>query len=377
MAESIASCTTIRVGVNLLWCIPGQVGGSEEYLARQLIGLAEIESVVVPTLYVLPGFAAAHPELANVFRLIEAPTDGANRGRRVLVERGWLARETKGSDLVHHGGGTVPRVGDQPVVLTIHDLQYLTYPQYFSRLKRRYLHTVMPRSAGRADVIAVPTDFVRQTVVEAYGVSADNVVVVPHGIESALGRSATPADELRRKFDLGEGPLLVLPAVTHPHKGHLFLLRVLAERWTDPALRLVLIGGVGAAEDAVRSSIEQRGLNGRVVRAGRVSQADRDGLLKMADAMVFPSEYEGFGAPVIEAMTLGTPVICSDRTCLPEVAGDAAVVLPLDIDAWAGALDLVTRDRERLVRAGHVRASQFTARHSARALLTAYGRALR
>jgi len=99
---------------------------------------------------------------------------------------------------------------------------------------------------------------------------------------------------------------------------------------------------------------------------------DRDGLLRMAAAMAFPSEYEGFGAPVIEAMTLGAPVICSDSTCLPEVAGDAAIVLPLEIDAWAGALDDAISRRDELVNAGHARAALFTSRRSAEALLAAY-----
>ena len=81
-----------------------------------------------------------------------------------------------------------------------------------------------------------------------------------------------------------------------------------------------------------------------------MSAADRDGLLAAAEALVFPSEYEGFGAPVLEAMALGTPVICSDRTALPEVAGDAALVLPLELDAWKGALDEVAARRDELSR---------------------------
>jgi glycosyltransferase involved in cell wall biosynthesis len=108
-----------------------------------------------------------------------------------------------------------------------------------------------------------------------------------------------------------------------------------------------------------------------------VPAADRDGLLRLATAMVFPSEYEGFGAPVIEAMALGTPVICSDRACLPEVAGDAAIVLPLDADAWAPALEHAVARRDELVAAGHARVAHFTTRTSAEALMVAYRRALR
>src|SRR6185436_5543458 len=105
---------------------------------------------------------------------------------------------------------------------------------------------------------------------------------------------------------------------------------------------------------------------------GRVSAADRDGLLAAAEALVFPSEYEGFGAPVLEAMALGTPVVCSDRTALPEVAGAAALVLPLELDAWKGALDDVAARRDELVAAGLARAAQFTTAASGRALAGAY-----
>ena len=366
----------VHVGVNLLWCRPGQVGGSEEYLVRQLLGLAEVESVVVPRLYVLPGFVEAHPDLATIFEMVVAPIKGDNRVRRVIAEHGWLARRTRTSKLVHHGGGTMPARGTLPAVLTIHDLQYREYPQYFSAAKRAYLNASLPRSARRATVIAVPSEFVRSTVIDAYGADADRVVVVPHGIEAALGATATAEGELRVRYSLGDGPVIVFPAITHPHKGHLFLLDVMARHWTDPALRLVLIGGAGQSDQAVLAAISELGLGERVVRTGRVPAHDRDGLIAMASAMVFPSEYEGFGAPVIEAMTLGAPVICSDRASLPEVAGDAAIVLPLSGDAWADALTQVATRRDELVVAGHRRAAEFTAARSGEALLVAYSRAL-
>jgi alpha-1,3-rhamnosyl/mannosyltransferase len=228
----------------------------------------------------------------------------------------------------------------------------------------------------RATIIAVPSEYVRETVVDAYGVDADRIVVVPHGVEPALGAGSTDEESLRFRYGLGDGPVLVLPAMTHPHKGHVFLLNVLARHWTDPELRLVLIGGEGAAEQAVRRAVAELGLDERVVRTGRVPAADRDGLLLMAKAMVFPSEYEGFGAPIIEAMALGVPVICSDSTCLPEVAGSAAIVLPLDVDAWATALDQVRVRHDELVCAGRRRAAHFTSLRSAEAALEAYGMAL-
>ena len=109
-----------------------------------------------------------------------------------------------------------------------------------------------------------------------------------------------------------------------------------------------------------------------MIRPGRVTDADRDGFIAAAEALVFPSEYEGFGAPVLEAMSLGTPVVCSDRAALPEVAGDAALVRPLTVEAWATALDEVAAHRDELAAAGRRRAAWFTTKGSGARLAEAY-----
>ncbi len=365
------------VAVNLLWCVPGEVGGSEQYLVRQLLGLASQATSFEPSLYCLESFAAAHPELAAHYPMVTATIDGSSRPRRVVAEHTWLRRRTRDADIVHHGGGTAPMVGRRPIVLTIHDLQYRTHPGYLTPTKRRYLERTIPRSVRRAAVVAVPTEYVRATVVDAYGTDADRVVVVPHGTEPTLGANAPTASELRRHYGLGGGPMIVYPAITHPHKNHRFLLELMARHWTDPELRLVMPGGRGAAEDEVVSAIARLGLEQRVVRPGRVSEAHRDGLVAAADALVFPSEYEGFGAPVVEAMALGAPVICSDQPALAEVVGDAGLVLPLDVDAWADALDVVAERSDKMRSAGRRRALAFTAERSGAALAGAYDLAVR
>jgi alpha-1,3-rhamnosyl/mannosyltransferase len=367
----------VDVAVNLLWCVPGDVGGSEQYLVRQLLGLASHPTPFVPTLYCLASFVDAHPELASLYRMQPAAISGTSRPRRVLAEHTWLRRRTSDADLVHHGGGTTPAVGRTPIVLTIHDLQYLTHPEYLTPTKRRYLERAIPRSVRRAAVVAVPTEYVRSTVIDAYDVDADRVRVVPHGVESTLGADAPSASELRSDYGLGAGPMIVYPAITHPHKNHRFVLEVMARHWTDPDLRLVLLGGRGAAEDEVAADIVRLGLEHRVVRPGRVPDDHRDGLIAAADALVFPSQYEGFGAPAVEAMALGTPVICSDQPALAEVVGDAGLVLPLDVDAWADALDAVAARSDEMRAAGRERALAFTTERSGAELAAAYDLAVR
>jgi alpha-1,3-rhamnosyl/mannosyltransferase len=370
-AES-SRTSSVDVAVNLLWCVPGDVGGSEQYLVRQLLGLASHPTPFAPTLYCLASFVDAHPELASLYPMQAASITGTSRPRRVLAEHTWLRRRTSDADLVHHGGGTTPAVGRTPIVLTIHDLQYLTHPEYLTPTKRRYLERAIPRSVGRAAVVAVPTEYVRATVIDAYGVEADRVRVVPHGVESTLGDDAPSASDLRRDYGLGGGPMIVYPAITHPHKNHRFLLEVMARHWIDPDLRLVLLGGRGAAEAEVSADIVRLGLEHRVVRPGRVPDAHRDGLIAAADALVFPSQYEGFGAPAVEAMALGTPVICSDQPALAEVVGAAGLVLPLDVDAWADALGTVAARSDEMSSAGRTRARAFTTERSGAELAAAY-----
>jgi glycosyltransferase involved in cell wall biosynthesis len=359
------------IAVNLLWCVPGDVGGSEEYLVRQLLGLAGADTRFKPTLYVVDGFIDAHRDLTDLFPTVVAPFDGASRARRVLREATWFRRQTGVFALRHHGGGAAPIAATRPYVLTIHDLQYRTYPEYFSRTKRAYLAAMIGRSVRRARVVAVPSEYVRTSVIDAYKVSASRVRVVPHGFEPALLTDITEEKVLRDRYDLGDGPVIVYPAVTHHHKNHRFLIDMLATRWRDPALRLVLTGGNGTADSSVRAATDAR-----IRRTGRVPAADRNGLLKMAEAMVFPSQYEGFGAPLIEAMALGCPVVCSDSTCIPEIVGDAGLVLPLTTQAWADALDRVRDDRAAMVAAGLHRAATFTARASGAALAAVYAAAL-
>jgi glycosyltransferase involved in cell wall biosynthesis len=385
----------VSVAVNLLWCDPGRVGGSEQYLTRQLRGLIEIDPDsrrVEATIMASRRYAQAHPDLTAHLETRTPRWSMSARPVRIAAEHTWLWWRRGGADVVHHGGGTMPAgftTGRAATVLTIHDLQYLSYPEYFSRARLAYLRSVVPRSARRATVITTPSEYVAATVVEAFGIDPSRIVVVPHGLAAAEVSDTAPtpgiasADEraamleqVRHRHGIGPGPFVIYPAITHPHKNH----AVLIEAFADPRvgdLQLVFIGGRGTAEDEVGDRIVRHGLGHRVIRPGRVSDAERDVLIAGAEALVFPSRYEGFGAPIIEAMASGTAVIASDHPALVEVGGDAVVYLsPDEPGAWAEALGQVTaRDHQR-VHAGRERARLFEARFSASALIEAYERAV-
>jgi glycosyltransferase involved in cell wall biosynthesis len=365
---------TQSVAMNLLWCVPG-VGGSEQYLIRQLLGLSIVKHDFSVVVFAPSGFATSHPEIAKHFEIVEAPSDCLSRPQRVWLEHTWLARQTKDFDLVHHGGGTVPRRGATPTVLTLHDVQWTQYPEYVRPMKRAYLRISVPSSLRRSTHVTVPSLFVAGTLAQHFSINAQKISVVPHGLEFTITTDITDERTLRERYGIKSRRMIFFPAITHPHKNHLFLLDLMANGvgdFADPDLVLVCAGAQGNAEHDVANAIVERGLSSRVLRLGHVNGADRNGLMQMAEALVFPSEYEGFGAPVIEAMALGTPVICSDQTSLPEVVGDAGVVLPLTQEAWGKALHVVRMRRNEFVQAGYERSRMFTIATSAEALLRVY-----
>jgi alpha-1,3-rhamnosyl/mannosyltransferase len=367
-----------RVAVNLLWCVPG-VGGSEEYLVRQLVGLSENAHDVIVDIFAPRGFSSRHPGVALLFNVIEAPSRCRRRIVRIVWEHTWLTWRTRRYNIVHHGGGTMPRWGNPATVLTIHDVQWTKYPHYVAPVKLKYLQRVVPVSVRRATRVVVPSQFVASTLIENFAVDSEKISVVRHGVESDVATHCTEEHALRERWGLGSGPVLAFPAITHPHKNHLFVLQLLTATsgpWADPSLRLVCAGSAGASDAMVKQFIAQHGLESKVVMPGRISAPDRNGLLAMSEAMVFPSQYEGFGAPLIEAMHAGTAILASDCASIPEVVGDAGIVVALEADAWRQGLQQLRDQREELTRRGYERAKQFTTALSGADLLLAYGMAM-
>lgn len=361
----------ITVVANLAWLVPGDVGGSEEYTTRLLAAAGRLAPTDID-LRILghPLLPQAHPELRD---LAFDPLPGPLRRRayRLVAESTVVARRTRGADVVHHFGGRLPARRSAPAVVTIHDLQPLEAPWNFSRRKVAYLRWALPRSARAAELVCVPSQWVADTVVERFDVAADKVRVVPSTWDSTV--TALDTDGLLAQ--LGEGPVIAFPAAGHPHKNHETLLAA-AERLrvAHPDLTVVLTGGPGRAEKQIRAAASRAGC--RVLRPGRVSPSTVQALLARADVMAFPSRYEGFGLPVIEAMRCETPVVVASTPVLTEVAGDAALrVGPDDVDGWVEALEVVLTDgavRDRLVAAGAERAATHSPERAGERLLAVW-----
>ena len=375
-----------RVGVNLLWLVPGVVGGSEEYTTRLLRGLAEAPPPDLDlTLFALAPFADAHPDLASAYPTVTTRIDGHRKPQRVAYEASWLARQVARHDLdlVHHAGGVVPPgplIGRHRSVLTIHDLQPLVMPENFSAAKRRWLATMLPRSARKAGIIVTPSDPTGAQVVSRLGIDRAKVRTVPHGIEPHVPVAEADVAAVRARYQLGS-QVVLYPAITYPHKDHVTLVEAFARlARSRPDLTLVLTGGVGPAEQEVIAAIRRAGVGDLVRRTGRIGEDDLRALYAVADVVAVPSRFEGFGAPALEAMSAGVPVVVADATALPWVVGDAGLKVPVgDVARWADALGRVL-DRpavhDTLAAAGRVRAATFTWDRAARDLAESYRAAL-
>jgi alpha-1,3-rhamnosyl/mannosyltransferase len=285
-------------------------------------------------------------------------------------------------DMVHHAGGVVPLIRPGRPVLTIHDLQYLFYPEYFNRSKLAYLKVVMPRSAEAARSILTPSEFSRRTVIERLNIDPSIITVVPHGISPK--EESEPETDIRERYGLGQR-FFLYPAASYPHKNHLVLIEAFAMvREKHPDITLVFTGAKGSMQWGTAKSMEaplaeeirKRDLKDHVKSLGYVPSADLDALYREAVALTFPSRFEGFGAPVLEAMARRCPVIAADATALPEVVQDAGrLVSPDNPEQWFQTMcELLENEdeRARLQEAGLERARGYTWERSADILEDSY-----
>lgn len=369
-----------KVGINLLWMVPGIVGGTETYMARLLSGLAERPTEFDYTLFALPQFKEAHPELAQTFKTAYAPVRGRSKSFRVAGESTWLLAQCRirNIDLVHHAGGVIPLVRTSRPLLTIHDLQFLDYPEYLTRTKLTYLKKMVPRSAEAARFVMTPSEFTRRQVIERLNIDPSIVTVVPHGISPREGKEA--AREVRGRYEL-DGPFFLYPAITYPHKNHLVLLEAFSRLLkVHPEAQLVLTGAKGSMEVRIAQEVQRLGIDKNVKRLGHVPTRDLDALYHDAVALAFPSRFEGFGAPVLEAMSRSCAVIAANATALPEVVGEAGILIsPDNPEEWCQSMCEVLEDenvRENLAKAGRERSRGFTWASAADTLEDVYRTAL-
>ena len=340
------------VGIALLTLVPGELGGSETYARELLRALArggELDyRVLLPP--VAPDGAGGLPsEVATEYR--EARTIPQRLAAMTLatVRPGSLRARLAGSDVVHYPLTLQIPTVPAPSVVSLLDLQHLDLPSLFSRRERAFRSVAWHRSVRGADRVIVISAFVRDRAVELLGLDPERVRVIHLGIDHDR---FTPAAETARES------FLLYPARRWPHKNHERLFEAFALlRRERPELRLVLTGG--GHSGAVPDGVEVRGL---------VPEDELVALYRSAGALVFPSLYEGFGQPALEAMACGCPVACSGVASLPEVVGEAARLFdPNDPSAIATAVRDVLDAPDEWSARGLERAKLFSWEATARA----------
>ncbi|MEP6953435.1 MAG: glycosyltransferase family 1 protein [Solirubrobacteraceae bacterium] len=366
----------MRAALNLVYLLPGETGGMETY-ARELIPRLAARDV---ELTALVSRAAAGEDFGCA--TVVVPVDARNRVDWVRGEQQHVPRlaQRAGADVLHSLASTAPLHGRVPRVTTIHDLAYKLVPETHFGLLGLGMGVLVPAAARRSRRVIADSKSTARDLNTHLGLSPERIDVVPLGV-SPPAAAAVDTAALRTELELGERPVLLSASAKRPHKNIARLLDALARIAPERRPVLVVPGYPTAYEVELRRHAAALALGDDVVFPAWLSGAQMEGLYALSTAVVFPSLYEGFGLPVLEAMARDVPVACSDRSSLPEVAGDAALLFdPEDVGAIQRSIERLLADaplRERLRAAGRERAAAFTWERTADGTLRSYERALR
>ena len=348
-----------------------QSAGIGRYTHEMVRALAALTPTEKPSCYRL--------FMANAGRLANAPLPGPNfRAHPTRLSERWLARLwfrlhvplrietwTGPLDLFHAPDFFLPPLRSKTrSIVTIHDLSFVREPETVMPGMGMPLNSRVPRSVARADHVIAVSEATRQDLIELYGTPPEKITTLYHGVNSAFRPVNEPVHlaAIRQKYKLEDRPFILSVGTIQPRKNYQRLIQAFA-RLAAP-LDLVIVGSNGWGYEPIFAEVEKQGLSQRVHFPGFVSDADLPALYSAAELFVYPSLYEGFGLPALEAMACGTPVIAANRSALPEVVGKAGLLVdPLDVAAWTEAMARVlgqTQLRQQLSAAGKIQASRFT-----------------
>ena len=359
-----------------------QMGGISQYVLNLLSALAELdegraqdascEYTVFQSRKDDRSYRPSHPK----FRQAQLWTPCHHRWERWLLGMELLPHDL---DVIHSPDFIPPAFGVRRRLITVHDLNFLYYPQYLTAESRRYYAGQIAWAVEAADHIAADSEHTRQDLIRRLDVSPEKVTTVYLAANSLYRRPLSPetVEVTLRKYDLSPGFVLFVGTL-EPRKNVPTLLRAYAalrrERKVD--VSLILVGGKGWLYREIFQTIEALDLEDVVRHLQGVPDEHLASLYRAAGVLALPSYYEGFGLPSLEAMHSGCPVVTSNRASLPEVVGDAGILLdPDDVDAWVDGLATPLLDDERraaMISAGYKQAGRFTWEKTAAATLRLY-----
>jgi glycosyltransferase involved in cell wall biosynthesis len=275
------------------------------------------------------------------------------------------------TDVFHATDNVLPPLRNTRSVFTVYDLTFLKFPELHLPLNRWYSRIMVPRSLRAANAIVAISECTKRDAVTAYHIPADRIRVIHLGVDARfMPVDPVLATEIRSRYRLPARYILAVGTI-EPRKNLTTLLHAYVElREQVPDLELVIAGKRGWRADAFFDRLRELGLADRVTFPGFVPDDDLPTVYSSATVLAFPSIYEGFGLPVLEAMACGTPVVCSNTSSLPEIAAESAILVsPNDARGWVQALHRVVADeslRLDLRRRGLRRAARFTWASTAR-----------
>jgi glycosyltransferase involved in cell wall biosynthesis len=288
-------------------------------------------------------------------------------------------------DLLHATDFVLPPSQARHKVLTVHDLAFIHYPEASMPGLHRYLNTVVPRSVRRAEHILADSHHTARDLHEIWQVDPEQISVVQGAVEHSFFQPVKDPEKQRRvrkKYNIGDQPFILGLSKLQPRKNFARLIRAfhIARQEAGIPHRLVIGGSKGWLFDDIFDTVQELGLLEEVRFSGFVDDADLPTLYSAADFFAYPSLYEGFGLPILEALSCDTPVLTGDNSCLPEAGGPGALYVDVEsVEAIAEGLIRLATDadlRARLCRLGHAHAAAFTWKRSAQQLLAAYHKVL-
>lgn len=280
------------------------------------------------------------------------------------------------TDVTHFFNYIVPPKISGKVVTTIHDMAYIRFPETLNSANLRRIKQGIEYSVRRSDVLITVSEFSKREIVDLLHVPEEKIVVIPNA--SSLTDEQAPFEVLRAKYHLEDKPYLLYMGTIEPRKNLVRLIQAFDKVKKTSGLphKLILAGGKGWKSGEIYCEAEQATSSSDIIFTGYISPAEKNTLYKNAELFVFPSLYEGFGIPVLEAMSFGVPVICSNAASLPEVVGDCAeLVDPLSVEDIASTIERLLGNstrRDELISKGIGRAKGFSWDTSASQLMTIY-----
>ena len=288
-------------------------------------------------------------------------------------------------DLFHATDFVMAPHGAHRSVLTVHDLAFHFFPDAAMPSLHHYLNVVVPRSVHRASHLVADSQNTANDLHQIWQVPSEQMTVVQGAVDHEHYRPVTDLAQqttVRARYGVGDAPYILAISRLEPRKNHVRLIEAFHQARQSAKLphRLIIGGRKGWLYDAIFAKVDELQLRDWVHFPGFVAEADLPTLYSGADFVAYPSLYEGFGLPIVEALACGTPVLTGDNSCLPEAGGPGAIyVNAQDVTSIAAGIVRLAQDRtyrDQLAQAGRVHAATFTWARSASQLLTAYGRAL-